>query len=340
MPQLSGTTSAAYVLTLLDVAEGQGARREALLAAAALDPASLADPMARIAIPALARLFDAAAAQTGNPHIGLAFGAAVRPASYSGLGYVTMTCATLRDALQLIPRFGRLVFDTGSAPAEIGESAGQARLGEAALPADEPSCVGLDDAVLAGWVSFGRWISGRDEAPLRVDFRHAAPADLAPYQALFRCTLAFGQPANCLHFPSHFLDLPVRDADPHLHRAMLREAEAQLERSFAGLSLPQQLRMLLAELLPAGEASLDTAARRLQLAPRTLQRRLAAEGSSFKAVLDTLRREQALRYLCESELSLADIALLLGFAEQSAFSHAFRDWQGCSPLEYRRRPPC
>ncbi|MGQ5521973.1 AraC family transcriptional regulator [Chitinimonas sp. PSY-7] len=338
MPQSSGTTSVAYVLTLLEVASRLGADRSGLLhATGCLTESDLVDPLARVPIPTLMRLFDTAVALTGKPHIGLVFGQSVRPASYSGLGYVTMTCATLRDAIYLIPRFGRLVFDTETDETVIEESTQETRLGEPALPNHVSSCVGLDDAVLAGWVSFGRWICGSDASPLRVEFRHEKPADISPYTALFGCPVVFGMPANSVVFSSALLGLPVRDADPHLHRAMLKEAEAQLDRAFAGLPLQQRVRMLLNELLPQGKAQLECVALRLHLSPRTLQRRLSKEGCSFTALVSGLRQELAERYLSQANLSLVDIALLLGFAEQSSFSHAFRDWQGCSPQEYRLR---
>lgn len=337
MPQLSGTTSVAYALTLLAVAERHGAARAPLLQAAGLAAEDLHNPLARIAMCALARLFDAAAVQTGLPHIGLAFGQAVRPASFSGLGFVAMTCANLGEAIALIPRFGRLVFDTGRNEVLVENDGQQARLGEPPLPPEAAGCVGLDDAVLAGWVSYGRWICGCDARPLQVEIRHAAPADVRPYTELFGCPVLFGMPANTLIFSPALLQLPVRDADPHLHRAMLQEAQAQLDRAFAGLSLQHRVRMLLTELLPQGEGRLEQVAARLHLAPRTLQRRLASEGTSFSQLLDALRRELVARYLCDAQMSLSDIALLLGFAEQSSFSHAFRDWQGCTPQEYRQR---
>ncbi|WP_269532738.1 AraC family transcriptional regulator [Chitinimonas sp. BJYL2] len=336
LSRMPPTTSAAYVLTLLDVAERQGAARQAMLKASGIADAELVDPLARIELTALVRLFEAAAEQTGNARIGLDFGLAVRPSSYSGLGYVAMTCATLRDAIALIPRFGRLVFDTDATCSELVETPGRAMLVERVLNQAHPSCIGLSEAVLAGWVSFGRWLTGRDEAPLEIHIREAAPADTAAYQQLFRCPVRFGMSDNALVFPPSFLDLPVRDADPLLHRAMLQAAEAQLDRAFAGLSLKHRVRLLLDELLPLGEARLEQVTARLGMSERTLQRRLAEEGCSFTGLLDGLRRELAQRYLQEPTLGLADVAQRLGFAEQSSFSHAFRDWQGCSPLEYRQ----
>ena len=337
MPEPCGTTSVAYVLTLLEVAGRHGAERSELLRATGnLKESDLVDPLARIPIPTLMRLFDTAAALTGKPHIGLAFGQSVRPASYSGLGYVTMTCATLRDAIYLIPRFGKLVFDTETGETVIEESTNEVRLSEPSLAKHTPSCTGLDDAVLAGWVSFGRWICGSNAAPLSVEFRHEEPDDISPYNALFGCPVTFGMPANSVIFSSALLNLPVRDADPHLHQVLLKEAEAQLDRAFVGLPLQQRVRMLLNELLPQGKAQIEYVALRLHVSPRTLQRKLSDEGYTFTTLVSELRQELAERYLSQPHLSLSDIAHLLGFAEQSSFSHAFRNWRGCSPQAFRQ----
>jgi AraC-like DNA-binding protein len=82
---------------------------------------------------------------------------------------------------------------------------------------------------------------------------------------------------------------------------------------------------------------MERVAARLGMPPRTLQRRLTVEGTSYNGLLDELRHELALRYLRQRELALAEVAFLLGFAEQSAFQRAFRRWTATSPAEWRRR---
>jgi AraC-like DNA-binding protein len=90
-------------------------------------------------------------------------------------------------------------------------------------------------------------------------------------------------------------------------------------------------------LLAQGEARLDAVALGLSLSPRTLQRRLAAEGRPFQQLLDATRRQLAAQYLRDVSLSLTEVAFLLGYAEQSSFSHAHRAWHGCSPQAWRSR---
>ena len=84
------------------------------------------------------------------------------------------------------------------------------------------------------------------------------------------------------------------------------------------------------------QPSLDEAADRLHMSPRTLHRRLEEEGTSFRAIKDGLRRDLAISQLSHSDKSVLDIALDLGFAEASAFHRAFKKWTGARPGEYRR----
>jgi AraC-like DNA-binding protein len=95
-----------------------------------------------------------------------------------------------------------------------------------------------------------------------------------------------------------------------------------------------RVRALLLKAMPSGDLDQDGVARSLHQSASTLQRRLRAEGTSFQRLLDATRREQALEYLMEGRHSLANITFLLGFADQSNFTRAFRRWTGKTPRQY------
>lgn len=90
------------------------------------------------------------------------------------------------------------------------------------------------------------------------------------------------------------------------------------------------------ERMPSGDFSLEHLASQLAMSPRTLQRKLAAEGENFSQVLETMRMELADHYLRHTDSSVMEIALLLGFSQASAFSHAFRQARGISPADFRK----
>ena len=330
----SCTASAAYVLAVIDVAVKAGAARERLLQH--VGPTALSSPQARVPMAQLIALFNAAVDLTGRPDLGLEFGRRVQPGTYSTLGYALMTCDTLADAIALVPHYRRLVFDYGYSDTALSIVGEQAEFAWLVLPGALPYCVPLAEAMLAGWYSFGRWISNAEPALSAVHFAHAAPADVSPYTAYFGCPVHFGQARNALLFPRSLLGTPLSQADRSLHLAMREQARAALDRAFGEAEIGQRVRQALARLLPKCEATLEAVAAALNLAPRTLQRRLREESLSFKLVLDELRRELALVYLADASLSSLDIALLLGFAEQSSFTRACKEWTGSTPTQYRR----
>ncbi len=97
------------------------------------------------------------------------------------------------------------------------------------------------------------------------------------------------------------------------------------------------VRVLLEVLMPMGEASLGSVARALEMHPRTLQRRLQAHGLSLSDLLDQQRRTLAGRIVLERRMSLTELALTLGYSEQSAFNHAFERWFGEAPRRWAAR---
>ena len=147
----------------------------------------------------------------------------------------------------------------------------------------------------------------------------------------------FARPAPRLLVLREHWDRPVHGADPALFSVL----EDHAERLLAELPAPEpplvsRLRAVLREELRGGDVGVEHVARRLALGARTLQRRLEDEGVRFAEVLAELRTELARDYLREPGLSIAEIAWLLGFSEQSAFTRAFKRWVGTTPATYRK----
>ncbi|MBI2383360.1 MAG: AraC family transcriptional regulator [Gammaproteobacteria bacterium] len=331
------SAAAAYAQGLIEVAAKAGIPRADLLARAGLPERALAAPTNRIPMVQLIALFEAAAGLGGRPDIGLEFGRRVQPGTYSALGYALMTCRTLGDAIALVPHYRRLVFDYGYSETGVRIDGDGVELAWVLVPSPLPYCVSLSESVIAGWFTFGRWMSNADLVPDRVHFRHESPADPSAHEAYFGCPVRFDQSENALYFPRRYLDLPLSQADRSINLAMREQARAMVDRVFGQSEIQHQLRKALTRLMPQGAATLERAAGAMGLSSRTLQRRLDQAGLSFKSALDGLRRELALVYLQDANLSLVEIAMLLGFAEHSSFTRAFRDWMGETPTEHRHR---
>ena len=330
----------AYAKRLFEVAERFGLPRAALLRHARIGPADWEATQTRLPLAALVALFESALALTGRRDLGLEFGRQVRPGTFDVLGYALMTCRNLGEAIALVPLYRRLVFDSGYSETRFAIDGDNARLAWVVLPeateAGLPYCDVLAESLIASWLGLGRWIAGT-ELPLReVRFRHAAPEDTVPFANFFGCPVHFSSGENALLFARELLTQPLVQADAALNLAMRDEARKALDRLQGEGDIAGRLRQTLLPLMPKCEATLPRAASGLGITPRTLQRRLASADSSFQAVLDATRRELAQVYLRDPALSALDVALLLGYAEQSSFPRAFRHWFGSAPSVWRR----
>jgi AraC-like DNA-binding protein len=167
-----------------------------------------------------------------------------------------------------------------------------------------------------------------------VTFRRAAPADTGPYQAFFRCPVAFGADANRLLIgvaeADHALPTGNRDVAA-LHDRVLVEQLARLDKK----DVMARFRASVLERMTSGDLSEENLARDLHMSRRSLQRRLAEAEATYQSLVDETRRDMALRYLADPDKSATDIAFLLGYSQQSAFTRAFRRWTGNSPSAYR-----
>jgi AraC-like DNA-binding protein len=185
-------------------------------------------------------------------------------------------------------------------------------------------------------LSFCRWVINRDLRPLALELRFPPPADVQPYQDAFKCPLRFNAPLNALYFARADVTLPLPTANAELARVHERIASEHLQRLDPAQTC-HRTRPVIIRHLQDGEPRRPKIAAILGMSERTLQRRLTAEGTSFQLLLDDTRRELARHYLGQRNVSLADIAYLLGFSNQSSFFRASRRWFGSSPRHYRVR---
>jgi AraC-like DNA-binding protein len=179
--------------------------------------------------------------------------------------------------------------------------------------------------------------------PTSLAFEHDAPARTAEHERIFGCPVSFGADATSLELSSDDLARPTLGPDPELADLLHKQADAMVAklgppRGAGAAFAPHtaRVREALTSLLPTGDATIDNVASALGASPRSLQRRLGDEGATFQGVLDELRRELALAYLASDTHAIAEIALMLGFSDQSAFHRAFVRWTGRTPGDVRR----
>ena len=325
----ANTASASYLRGLLDYVQARGVTAAQLLDGRRIN---LDDRDARLAESDCADLFDRAAQLLNDDAIGLHAGEQIRPGHYGALGYVAMNCATLGEALNGLRRYHALVLDIG--PMEQTMERGQLCLSW--NPDVERPFRQMAEYNLAGLVSFARWISGRHNNPLRIDFTYPAPADLSEHQRILGCPIRFSQDRYRLLLPMDWLALPLIQPDSAMRAMMEQLAERQMQ-SLTRTDAITDARAAIARRLGQGDVELGAIASELKLGSRTLQRKLQDADLSFTQLVDDVRRQLAERYLADAKLDLVDIAFLLGYSEQSAFTRAYKRWTGRAPNAARAR---
>lgn len=301
---------------------------------AGLEMDALRDPDARYPIDRLNHLWAAAVAATGDPAFGLSVGRYVDPAMFHALGYTLMSSETLRDALQRIERYYRIIGNASEIRfAEGADEAAllfdirdtQPRLAEEAV-----------DAFLAILVRTLRYLAGPDFSPLRVEIQRSRPAATRVYRKALHAEVVFGRPTNAIVLAADDLGRRCRMANPELANHNAAIADRYLSRLDDAEAIVR-IQKLIVERLDEGEPRAADIAARMNVSLRTLQRQLREEGTSFRELLDATRRELALSYLSERDVSITQLTYMLGFAETSSFSRAFRRWTGESPGEWQQK---
>ena len=189
----------------------------------------------------------------------------------------------------------------------------------------------IADFVLGGWLAAGRVATGVQWNPVEVRFKHPAPGDRSELEGFSRAPLRFDADENALVIAESTLSLSNKEANPGLLGVLERHAAQLLEQLPRAATLTDRVREILASELRGGNPS----AERLGMSVRMLARRLGDEDTSHKALLEELRGELSLRYLCDRSMGTSEVAFLLGFSEASAFHRAFKRWIGKTPGAYR-----
>jgi AraC-like DNA-binding protein len=189
------------------------------------------------------------------------------------------------------------------------------------------------ELAIARMLRFGRAIARRpDWVPTAVYFEHPPPRNVAEHRRVFGAPIYFSQSCNGLVFPKVLLQQPVNGGS---RSSPTWRLPVHTPRPLP-LDLPDQMRRHMTRVIRHGRTSINECAAAFGWHVRTFQRRLKAAGVTYDELLETTRRDLAVHYLKQRHLSLTEIGSLLGYAELSTFSRAFRRWSGCSPQAYRR----
>jgi AraC-like DNA-binding protein len=169
---------------------------------------------------------------------------------------------------------------------------------------------------------------------LRLDYPR--PAGYEAYEKLFQCPILFDQDMVEMRFDTSLLKLKLKYADEETEGVCEERCRQLLDRLGSTGTITDQVRRIIYQ-SPCDRRDVETVASELCMSPRTLRRHLTKENTSFRLVLNEVRQALAIDYLCRTDLSIDEIAFLLGYSETSNFRHAFKQWVGESPTSYRKQ---
>ncbi|NQX89225.1 MAG: AraC family transcriptional regulator [Halioglobus sp.] len=304
----------------------------ALFQGVGLDPELIHEPRSRYAYALLCKAWVAAAQVTNNDHVGLESVKHYTPLDLSALGITFLSSETLMEAFQRLVRFEAAVnSDLRFSVVACGE---RVELDSELAGVPEDAVRIVEDSRAAILLSLCRQGLGATLDPLDVGFTYPEPASLGDHFALFRCPVLFSQPVSRMTFNAADLKRPFTAANRELALSgdkILEEMISELQES----DIISKIKRAIIDDLPSGTPGEEDIASRVFLSSRTLQRRLAEENTSFRAVLLEVRRELAQKYLADKDIPLAEISYMLGFSDTSSFSRAFKKWTGEPPAAFR-----
>lgn len=291
-----------------------------------IDTQRLMDPNYRIPVSVMTPLWRECVSLTGDSAFGLKVAEHVSPTTFHALGFAAMASRDFKEVATRIMGNSDLISEVAQINLEM-------------KPQEIWFCIRIKqnspdvsdeaiDAFMGAFVEMGRKYVGVDMPLTTVYMQRKAPDDEQAFQQFFEVPLHFSADVNALVCPISVLNNVMPSYNPALLEAnekVLRDYKANQSQN-----LSNQIIETIEDILP-DEPLQAKVAERLNMSVRKMQRLLSAEEKSYQALLDELRREKALRLIAQGRVSLKVIAHQLGFANQSAFTRAFRRWTGQTP---------
>lgn len=292
---------------------------------------------ARIPTHTFYQVWEQAVQRSKDPNLGLSFGQEIAKTYFLGniLSGMMANAGTLARALEVFCRYHLLSEDAILPRLTIQDDL--AFLSWEPVSHEFHMTSQMSQTLISALATLLRRITDDHIAIIEIRFSHRTPSDIQDYQDIFHAPVLFNQTKNEIVIHPSALDLPVSLSDPTLFNTLEQLAQIRLSQLYDSGKWTQRVMETINQRLSQGEkTNIDGIASHLAVSPRKLQTRLKDEHTTFQKLLDQTRKEAACAYLGQKELPICDIALLLGFSEQSAFNNAFRRWTGSTPGQYRK----
>ncbi|MCR6632372.1 MAG: AraC family transcriptional regulator [Magnetospirillum sp.] len=311
---------------------GNGGDPDMVFTRVGVDENRLTDPKLALDLGAYVGMMEEAAGETGNDNFGLWYGQQFKPAMLGLIGEVALASPTLGAAVsnlaQLFP------YHQQATETRLVRDGDLLRLEYRILDGRILSRRQDAELTMGMFANVFRHCLGAGWTPEEVHCEHPRPEGWREHERAFDAPVHFGQRTNAVVFRDLDLDRPMPEGD--LGRlTRLRDELVRVAGGTGAVGFLDRVKGEVRSRLPDGTPAVEEVAEALGLARWTLQRRLADHGLSYSDVVDQVRRDLACLHLRQPHVAVAEIGFMLGYSEVSAFSRAFRRWQGVSPQAYR-----
>ncbi|WP_433728160.1 AraC family transcriptional regulator [Nocardia sp. CA-129566] len=328
----------ASVALMIGYAGERGVPLARMLAGTGLTEALLHDPDAQIdARTELAVIRNLVRELPDTPALGVEIGRRYRITTFGIFGFACVSSPTLGEAISFALRYLELSFTFCLPVAEWGDGEFVAWVHDESIPADVRQFLVERDVSAMHQVMSD--LIGKQLPLTRAEFRFPEPTYVDRIMEFTQVPPRFGCPQNLFAIDPAVLEQPLPQANEHTWAMCLAQCRDLVDRRRARTGIAAEVRELL---VPGGvdgfaaPPGIDAVARDLNMSTRTLRRHLDAAGTSYRALLDEVRRALAEEMLTATPLSVSDVAIRLGYAESSTFIYAFKRWTGATPAVYRR----
>ena len=340
IPSHEATIHGGWVLTLIRVIESYGCDADSILTETGLGDRSKINTLDRIPFVLSEPLWNLAVEKTGDPCIGLEMHKFFSPTTFHALGIALLSSNSLKDALQRLARYGKVLGSAGEKTFTEISNCYCFRL----TPMRDPQGLPVPsfpsmDGFFAVMLSICRQLYNDDFNPLKVELIRPKPVrNSQRFEEYFRAPVDFTAQDNCIYFDKSEIDAPLESGDGELVlqlEKLLSKRLASYEHS--SQNIIELVKSHLVTLLPNGTPSESAIADKMNISKRTLQRKLKDEDCSFRSLLADTRESLACHHLKNLDIPVNEISFLLGYSEETNFSRAFKRWTGMTPSDYRQK---
>lgn len=322
-----------YVRNLVELMGDYGLDKHQLLARAGLSNEQVFGDHEQLRFEQFKRVMLAGRELSGDDALGLKFGQKLMLTAHGLLGYAVMSSANLDEAMVLLQRYFCTRTRLCAPTFERNEQGGLLQFHEM-MELGNIRQIYLE-VVVAAVVSTMRFVVGDAVSHCRLQMPYVRPGYGDQYHKLLGLPVSFEHAVLSLDIPQKLLVKPFPMADEASRLAAAKKCEEELIRLEADQDMEAKVRQHLMK-AEADMPGVERLAEYFHMTSRTLRRRLEAANTTYQAILDDVRRLRALRYL-DNRLSVQQVAWILGYADPSNFSRAFRKWTGMSPTTYLER---